>query len=58
MEDGGSVKALHRRIMLSAAYQMSSDITKEAAEQEAHGDMDAALDRARKILAAKKSPAK
>jgi len=34
IEDGWSVKALHRRIMLSAAYQMSSDITKEAAEQD------------------------
>jgi hypothetical protein len=34
IEDGWSVKALHRRIMLSAAYQMSSDISAEAAEQD------------------------
>jgi hypothetical protein len=34
IEDGWSVKKLHRRIMLSAAYQMSSDISKEAAEQD------------------------
>jgi hypothetical protein len=34
IEDGWSVKALHRRIMLSAVYQMSSDITAEAAEQD------------------------
>jgi Protein of unknown function (DUF1553)/Protein of unknown function (DUF1549) len=34
IEDGWSVKKLHRRIMLSAAYQMSSDISAEAAEQD------------------------
>jgi hypothetical protein len=34
IEDGWSVKSLHRRIMLSAAYQMSSDISAEAAEQD------------------------
>jgi hypothetical protein len=34
IEDGWSVKKLHRRIMLSAAYQMSSDISVEAAEQD------------------------
>jgi Protein of unknown function (DUF1553)/Protein of unknown function (DUF1549) len=34
IEDGWSVKALHRRIMLSAAYRMSSDISPEAAEQD------------------------
>ncbi len=34
IEDGWSVKALQRRIMLSAAYQMSSDISAEAAEQD------------------------
>jgi len=34
IEDGWSVKKLHRRIMLSAAYQQSSDITAEAAEQD------------------------
>jgi len=34
IEDGWSVKALHRRIMLSNAYQMSSDISAEAAEQD------------------------
>jgi hypothetical protein len=34
IEDGWSVKALHRRIMLSAAYRMSSDISAEAAEQD------------------------
>ncbi len=32
VEDGWSIKALHRRIMLSAAYQMSSDISDQAAE--------------------------
>jgi len=34
IEDGWSVKKLHRRIMLSAVYQMSSDISAEAAEQD------------------------
>jgi hypothetical protein len=34
IEDGWSVKKLHRRIMLAAAYQMSSDISAEAAEQD------------------------
>jgi hypothetical protein len=34
IEDGWSVKKLHRRIMLSAAYQQSSQISKEAAEQD------------------------
>ncbi|HEV1284813.1 MAG TPA: DUF1553 domain-containing protein, partial [Bryobacteraceae bacterium] len=34
IEEGWSVKKLHRRIMLSAAYQMSSDISAEAAEQD------------------------
>ncbi len=34
IEDGWSVKKLQRRIMLSAAYQMSSDISAEAAEQD------------------------
>lgn len=34
IEDGWSLKKLHRRIMLSAAYQMSSDISAEAAEQD------------------------
>jgi hypothetical protein len=34
IEDGWSVKSLHRRIMLSAAYQRSSDISAEAAEQD------------------------
>ena len=34
IEDGWSIKSLHRRIMLSAAYQMSSDISTEAAEQD------------------------
>jgi hypothetical protein len=34
IEDGWSVKKLHRHIMLSAAYQMSSDISAEAAEQD------------------------
>jgi hypothetical protein len=34
IEDGWSVKKLHRRIMLSAAYQMSSDISAEAAEED------------------------
>lgn len=34
IEDGWSVKKLHRRIMLSAAYQMASDISAEAAEQD------------------------
>ena len=34
IEDGWSVKSLQRRIMLSAAYQMSSDISAEAAEQD------------------------
>nr|HTB14436.1 DUF1549 and DUF1553 domain-containing protein [Bryobacteraceae bacterium] len=34
IEDGWSVKKLHRRIMLSDAYQMSSDISAEAAEQD------------------------
>jgi hypothetical protein len=32
IEDGWSIKSLHRRIMLSAAYQQSSDITAQAAE--------------------------
>jgi hypothetical protein len=32
IEDGWSVKKLHRRIMLAAAYQRSSDISAEAAE--------------------------
>jgi hypothetical protein len=34
IEDGWSVKSLQRRIMLSDAYQMSSDISAEAAEQD------------------------
>ncbi len=34
IEDGWSVKKLHRRIMLSAAYQMASDISAEASEQD------------------------
>ena len=34
IEDGWSVKKLHRRIMLSAVYQESSDISAEAAEQD------------------------
>jgi Protein of unknown function (DUF1553) len=34
IEDGWSVKSLHRRIMLSAAYQMSSDISAGAAEKD------------------------
>jgi hypothetical protein len=34
IEDGWDVKKLHRRIMLTAAYQMASDITKEASEQD------------------------
>jgi hypothetical protein len=34
IEDGWSVKSLQRRIMLSGAYQMSSDISAEAAEQD------------------------
>ena len=34
IEDGWSVKKLQRRIMLAAAYQMSSDISAEAAEQD------------------------
>jgi len=34
IEDGWSVKKLHRRIMLSEAYQRSSQISKEAAEQD------------------------
>jgi hypothetical protein len=34
IEDGWSVKKLHRRIMLAAAYQMSSDISAEAAAQD------------------------
>ena len=32
VEDGWSIKAMHRRIMLSATYQMASDLTSEAAE--------------------------
>ena len=34
IEDGWSIKKLHRRIMLSAVYQESSDISAEAAEQD------------------------
>src|SRR5487761_2307463 len=34
IEDGWSLKKLQRRIMLSATYQMSSDISAEAAEQD------------------------
>lgn len=34
IEDGWSLKKLQRRIMLSATYQMASDISAEAAEQD------------------------
>ncbi len=35
MEKGWSVKQLHREIMLSSTYQMSSEITKEQSEKDA-----------------------